>query len=163
MKTLYLMRHAKSDWTQLVPDLERPLNARGRKAAPGMGNYLSSQHEVPQLIMCSPSLRTRTTASLVADCFVQTTKIEVFTDIYEASPEQLWELVSAIPDYLERVMLIGHNPAMEEILMGVSPETLSNFPTAAVAKLTSSVASWKYFGESAASVVWFVKPKELSI
>ena len=117
MKTLYLLRHAKSSWNDSsLRDFDRPLNERGRADAPVIGKHLASEDLSDPLLICSPALRTRETAQIV----LRNANLHVeprFDDrIYEASLRDLLQVVSEIDDARETLILIGHNPGLEELL-----------------------------------------------
>ncbi len=117
MKTLYLLRHAKSSWNDSsLRDFDRPLNDRGRADAPVIGKHLASEDLGDPLLICSPALRTRETAQLVllnANLHVDPRFDE---RIYEASLRDLLQVVSETDDARETLILIGHNPGLEELL-----------------------------------------------
>src|SRR5688572_8649179 len=117
MKTLFLLRHAKSSWHDPdLPDFERPLNDRGLRTAPFMGEYMKANGISPAIILSSPAVRARTTAELVRQAADLAAEIQFDKDIYEASPQRLYQIISAIADTYESAMIVGHNPGMEGIV-----------------------------------------------
>jgi phosphohistidine phosphatase len=162
MKTLLLLRHAKSDWDDPgLKDFERPLNKRGLKAAQAVGSFLRRQKAQPQLILSSPAERARQTTLLVMES-VKLTTVDLRYDerIYEASTERLIEVLSQIEDTAEVVMLVGHNPGFEELLEHLTGEA-QRMPTAALACLNLNLEKWGKVRENCARLEWLVKPRDL--
>ena len=162
MKTLYLLRHAKSSWKDSsLADFERPLKRRGRDAAEGMGRFLASKNVDISMLISSPSVRTRETVEIV----LRHAKLQVeplFDQrIYEASPATLAQIVSEIPADKETAMLVGHNPGMEELLAFLTHET-RHMPTCALARISLDGVSWKEVDRGTGKLEWFVTPKDLS-
>lgn len=161
MKTLLLLRHAKSSWGEAgQKDFDRPLNERGLKAAPVMGNFLRQQKIQPQLILSSPAERARQTTSLVLETARLKSNLRYDERIYEASAERLMEVVSQIEDAAEVVMLVGHNPGFEELLQHLTGEA-QRMPTAAMACINLDIDKWNKVRESSGRIEWLGKPKEL--
>lgn len=162
MKTLYLLRHAKSSWNDSsLRDFDRPLNERGRSDAPLIGKRLASESLSDPLVICSPALRTRETAQLVllnANLHVQP---RFDNRIYEASMRDLLQVVSEIDDEKHVAILIGHNPGFEELLAFLTGERRP-MPTCALAKIEFDVVSWKDVRAGEGTLESFVTPKELS-
>jgi phosphohistidine phosphatase len=161
MRTLYLLRHAKSSWKDAsLSDFERPLKRRGREAAQQMGERLAQEKLKNPVLICSPAVRTRETAELI----LKSSKLRVEERwderIYEASLRDLLQVVTEIPDDKKVVILIGHNPGFEELLAFLTGESL-RMPTAALAKIKFDV-SWKDVEARSGKLDWFTTPKELS-
>jgi phosphohistidine phosphatase len=159
MKTLYLLRHAKSSWNDSsLRDFDRPLNERGRADAPVIGKHLASEDLSDPLLLCSPALRTRETAQLV----LRNANLHVeprFDDrIYEASIRDLVQVVSDIDEERQTAILIGHNPGVEELLAFLTGET-RQMPTCALAKIGFDVVSWKDVKANDGTLESFVTPK----
>ena len=158
MKTLLLLRHAKSSWKEPgLRDFERPLNSRGREAAPVMGRYMRARKLRPDLILCSPAERARQTAALVAEAAGLGAKIRYDERIYEATAERLVEVVSQVEESCEQLMLIGHNPGLEdlvELLSGQEP----GMSTATIAVLTWE-GDWLDAGPRAAVLADHTTPR----
>jgi len=115
---LYLLRHAKSDWeTDAVTDFQRPLNKRGKKAARQIGEYLANKISGSILIVSSPALRAWQTAVTVSQALnVPEEEITFIGEIYMATAEELVNVLAKIPKNEKKVLLIGHNPGLEELL-----------------------------------------------
>ena len=161
MRTLYLLRHAKSSWEdESLGDFERPLNPRGNKAAETIGQFLAKENLRPELILSSPALRARQTTEIV----LRTSKLQVElrfdVRIYEAMPETLLSILAEIDARKNQILLVGHNPGMEELLNFLSGE-VKTMPTAALAKLNFAASEWQSLGENQAQLEWLVTPKGL--
>lgn len=161
MKTLLVMRHAKSSWDNPAQDdHDRPLNKRGRRDAPRMGRLLQEHSLRPDLIVASSARRAQETADLVApECGDVTIRTE--PRLYHASPQTWFEVIRALPDSASRVLCIGHNPGIEEFLSALA-EQGAPMPTAAVAWVELPIGAWRSFDPQAAGnlrEVW--RPKEL--
>ena len=160
MKTLYLLRHAKSSWKDAsLRDFDRPLKRRGRKAAQRIGEWLSREKPDDPLVICSSAVRTRETARLVLESAGLHAEEHFDDRIYEASLRELVEVVSEIPDEKEIVILIGHNPGFEELLAYLTGEG-RRMPTAALAKIKLEV-SWKDVKAGVGKLDSFTIPEEL--
>ncbi len=143
MKTLILMRHAKSSWKHPeLKDHERGLNKRGKKEAPQMGILLKDNELVPQRILTSTAERSRMTAQAVVEAMHYTGDVSYLDALYMAEPEIYLELLSLMPDDVERILVIGHNPGLEGLLQILSGR-VESLPTSAVAYLSLPIRSWK--------------------
>jgi phosphohistidine phosphatase len=164
MKTLYLMRHAKSSWKEPeLSDFDRPLNGRGREDAPLVGRYVRKMKirpELLQLLLCSTAERARQTAALVSESAGLATETRYDERIYEADASRLLEVVSQIEDAAGVVLLVGHNPGLESLLESLTGET-RRMPTAALACVALDVEKWGKVRERAGRLEWLLGPKEL--
>ena len=161
MRTLYLLRHAKSSWKdETLPDYDRPLKDRGRKAAKRIGRYLAAEKLKDPIVVCSPAVRTRETADIVLRQANLRVEVRFEERIYEASLRDLVHVVSEIPDEKQVAIMIGHNPGFEELLAYLTGEG-RRMPTCALAKIKFEVEGWKDIKEDAGTLDWFVTPKEL--
>lgn len=159
MKTLYLLRHAKSSWNDSsLRDFDRRLNERGRSDAPVIGKHLASENLSDPLVICSPALRTRETAELVLINANLPVEPRFDDRIYEASLRDLSQVVSEINDENQTAILIGHNPGFEELLSFLTRET-RQMPTCALAKIVFDVVSWTDIRANAGTLELFVTPK----
>ncbi len=162
MKTLLVLRHAKSSWKD--PDLadhDRPLNKRGKRDAPRMGGLMREQGLEPELILCSTAKRARLTAEAVVEECGYEGEMWLDRDLYSFDYEPYLEALAALPDEYGCVMVVGHNPAMEELIEALTGEYL-RLPTAALAELHLPVESWEQLDEVEDGVLvnlW--RPKEL--
>lgn len=143
MKTLILMRHAKSSWKHPeIKDHERGLNKRGKKDAPHMGKLLADNELVPQRILSSTAVRSRMTAEAVIEATHFSGEVSYLDSLYMAEPDIYLELLSLMPDDLERILVIGHNPGLEGLLQILSGR-VESLSTAAVAYLSMPIHGWK--------------------
>jgi phosphohistidine phosphatase len=168
MKRLYLLRHAKSSWDDpTLADHDRPLAPRGRRAANVMAENLRRKGIMPELVLCSPSRRTRQTLKRLAPVLGKDADVQIEPELYAASARELIEVLQGVPDEVESVMLIGHNPGLQDLALSLAsagseiPRLRSKFPTAALATLEFK-GTWRKLAPGSAELVSFVKPKELS-
>lgn len=142
MKTLLILRHGKSSWkdSSLV-DHDRPLKKRGKRDAPRMGELLREQGMVPDLILSSSAKRALNTAVLVADACGYEGEIDIRREFYPGDPDAYIEALWEAPDECQIVMVVGHNPGLEELLE-VLTESFEFLPTAALAQVTLPVNYW---------------------
>jgi len=149
LRTLYLLRHAKSSWDDpAIADHDRLLNARGRKAASALGPWLAERGYAPTLVLCSSARRTRETLARLSERLDGEPQVSVERGLYLTSPERLLERLRELDDTHTHVLVIGHNPAMGELALALaSPESdrdemKRKFPTAALAVLELDAPSW---------------------
>jgi len=169
LKTLTLLRHAKSAWDDPVErDFDRPLNGRGRRAAARMGRWLREHDAAFDHIAASPALRVRQTIEGIEDGLGRTLAPLFDTRIYLASAATLLELVQHFDDAAAAALLIGHNPGLEDLLLLLTPpadplraEAEVKYPTATVAILDLPVARWADVTESSATLRHFIRPRDL--
>jgi phosphohistidine phosphatase len=162
VKLLLILRHAKSSWKDPgLDDHERPLNKRGKRDAPRMGCLLKQEGLLPDLILSSTAVRARTTAEMVADAGRYRGRLELTPELYEATPEAYVNALSELDDDLRSVMVVGHNPGLEQLLhlLTGSDEAL---PTAALAKVELEIATWSELDRSPrGSLAQLWRPKDL--
>jgi phosphohistidine phosphatase len=168
MKRLYLLRHAKSSWDDpTLADHDRPLAPRGRRAAKVMAEHLRRKGIAPELVLCSPARRTRQTLKRLAPGLGKDADVQIEPKLYAAPARDLLEVLHEVPDEVESVMLIGHNPGIQDLALSLAsagsevPRLRSNFPTAALATLEFD-GGWRELAPGSAALVSFLKPKELS-
>lgn len=136
------MRHAKSGWdTEGVSDHDRPLNDRGGRAAPAMGQLLVQKGLVPELIVSSTALRARETALAVAAACEWKCEVRLTRDLYMAEPDDILQVVARLTDDVRRVLVVGHNPGMEDLVSDLS-FMRNSMPTATIAAFEVGVNSW---------------------
>lgn len=162
MKTVLLMRHAKSSWKQSeLQDFDRPLNKRGRKDAPRMGSLLREKGLVPQLILSSSAERARETVEGVTEGPGYRGEVRYFDSLYQAEPQVYLDLLQALPDHFDQVMVVGHNPGIAALLEMLTGEE-DAMPTAAVAVVTLPVQHWQDLKSGVrGELVKVWRPKEL--
>lgn len=170
MKTLYLLRHAKSSWDDPgLSDHDRPLAPRGRQAAARMGAYFRQQGLSPKRVLVSSATRTRQTWGLLAPRVKSGAEAEIRRDIYDADAEDLMAMAASTPDGLESVLIVAHNPALEELAMRLAGdgddeavrEMRRKYPTGALAELMFDVSAWSDVAPGSGFLVRFVRPKSL--
>lgn len=164
MKRVLLLRHAKSDWdNSTLPDFDRPLAKRGLKDAPQMGAVLASLDSVPDRILASPARRAKETAELVAQACNYRKSIEWRQDFYGGEASDLVTALQRLADAVECVLLVGHNPTMEEtvsmLILGEEIEFSLRMPTAALVCLEFGVTHWADLEPGEGSLQWFLNPK----
>jgi phosphohistidine phosphatase len=142
-------------------DFDRPLKGRGRDAAKQIGKRLANEETQPQLVVCSPAVRTRETADIVLKHGALKGDITFDERIYEASLRDLLLVVADVPDDKQVAMMIGHNPGFEELVAFLSGEP-RRMPTCGLAKIRVEAASWKDVKAGEGTLEWFIAPKELA-
>ncbi|MBF9236313.1 histidine phosphatase family protein [Hymenobacter sp. BT683] len=164
MKTLYLLRHAKSSWSfDELSDQERPLNDRGRDDAPAMGQALAKRRICPDLVVSSPAVRAMSTAVLVArEMQYPHDKIVVESGIYGADVDELLAIIRDLPDTANIVLLVGHNPTITETANALSPNPINDMPTAAVVCLRFACDQWSEVGKANAEFYFYDFPRNAS-
>ena len=142
MKTLLILRHAKSSWKdEGLTDFDRPLNGRGQRDAPRMGTLLREHDLIPDKILSSNAVRARSTALLAAEAAGFKGDLELTADFYLAPPATYLQRLAMLPEEVGRVMVVGHNPGLEELVAHLTG-TDDPFPTAALAKVNLPIESW---------------------
>jgi phosphohistidine phosphatase len=161
MKTLFLLRHAKSSWDDPdLSDFNRPLNNRGLKAAPKMGAMIRKRKLQPEVVLSSPALRAKQTTEIVCEAAGLATVVCFEPEIYEATPQRLLKIVQGIDDQMNSAMLVGHNPGFEELLAALTAES-QRMPTAALACIELSIDKWCEVLAGTGRLEWLVTPKLL--
>lgn len=163
---LLLLRHAKSDWSVDMDDFSRPLNKRGRRAAKRVGRWLHEQHLIPDTILSSPATRALTTAQRVCrQLDIDESAIICDPRIYEADALTLLAVLKTSCQK-RRVLLVGHNPGLEDLLLKLIPHSVplsangKYLPTAALAQLAFK-GDWTELAEGAATLVTLIRPDSL--
>ncbi len=162
MKTIYLVRHAKSSWN--FPDLsdfDRPLNKRGKKNAPEMGKRLESRDIKPDLLVASPANRAYNTALAIAhEIGYPSDKIEQNRDIYHASEAALLSVIQQINDESNSLMLFGHNPGFTDLANILGNDWIDNIPTAGIVCIEFNTNQWSEISPKTGVTKWFDYPKK---
>lgn len=164
MKILYLVRHAKSDWSDAsLADFGRPLNKRGRNHAPLMGRVLRQKGVRPDRLLSSPALRAITTARLLAK-EIGYAQERIVTDqhIYEASVQTLRKVICQQPATCEALMLVGHNPGLIAFARYLSGFDADNIPTSGVVGIQFVMDDWKELESMTGKLIFFHYPKEFT-
>lgn len=163
MKTVWILRHAKSDWAdESLPDIDRPLNKRGKADAPRIGRWIAGQGVVPQKIAASPARRARSTAELVAKaCGYPPVKIEWREEFYPGDPAAGLRYLRSLPEEITHILLVGHNPWAESLVALLTGGAGVRMPTAALAMLQAGIEGWPALGAGAAALTGLIHPKLL--
>jgi phosphohistidine phosphatase len=170
MKTLTLLRHAKSGWDDPVArDFDRPLNPKGQRAAVAMGRYIRAQGLAFDHVVASPAARVVETLAHVGQGYGSDLAPEWDKRVYLASSGTLLDIVHELPDAVEHVLLSGHNPGLEELVLLLTPDDESalrddveaKFPTASLAELRFAVDRWNAVKPGAGELVRFIRPRDL--
>lgn len=144
MKHLILVRHAKSSWKSTdLQDYDRPLNARGIRDLPALCERLKSFNIQPDQLIYSPAIRTQLTADRIMNHLkIQTVACSAVPDIYEANVATLLTILQRTTEETTALMLVGHNPGLQELGSVLTAETVPHFPTSAVLHLELDIARW---------------------
>jgi len=170
MKTLYLLRHAKSSWGNVgLGDFERPLKERGRHAARLIGHYLAAQNHVLELVLCSEAVRARQTLKHVETGYGASLDKLYEQSLYLSSPETMLTHLHRLNDDLNKAMIIAHNPGMQDLALSLPSERNSDawwdmdekYPTAALTILTFEGNTWRQCMPGACTLEAYIKPRDL--
>jgi len=162
MKTLLVMRHAKSDWgAAFARDHDRPLNSRGEKAARQMGRFLTDGGAAPDLIISSTAVRALTTAELASNAGDWDCPIIASDGLYASNPEQVLDEISTVDPDVDRLLITGHEPTWSSLVGQLIGGGRVHMPTAAVACLDLPHGSWAKLSDGACQLRWLVTPKML--
>ena len=161
MKTLLLLRHAKSSWKDsTVADHDRPLNGRGRRAAELVRLFLKGRKLRPDLVLSSSSVRTRETVEILFQKTEAVPEISYDDALYLASAAKLLEVILALDEDRDQVLLVGHNPGIEELFLRLTGID-ERFPTATLANISLDIEKWAAAGKTTGKLLWLVTPKQL--
>jgi phosphohistidine phosphatase len=161
-KTLYLIRHAKSDWS--VPgqkDMERELNSRGISDAPRMGAKMKELGMQPELMISSPSVRTRMTLEFMTEQMdYDFEAVHWEEDIYESSVRTLLRIINELPEEKQRVAIVGHNPGLTYLAEYITGDILGNIPTCGIVEIQLENLKWEEVSQNTGSLKQFIFPKK---
>lgn len=165
---LWLLRHAKSSWDDAdLPDDARPLAPRGQQAADRMQDYLAAEGISPELVLCSAARRARETFARVLPGLGTEMQILIEPGLYTFDSEVLLERLTRVPTGISSVMLVGHNPAMEELAVRIADRgdrlnaLREKYPTAGLAEIAFPGGSWETIADRPGELVRFVVPRDL--
>lgn len=163
-RTLVLVRHAKSDWAiSGQPDVERSLNARGKRDAPEMGKRLKKKQLIPDVILSSPATRAAMTAKLVAaELGFDPAKIQWVGKLYHCPAETFEEVITGagMADDVQTVLVFAHNPGITQFALDMLPDIrITDMPTCAMVALTFNAAHWDDFARATRHFLFFDYPK----
>jgi phosphohistidine phosphatase len=162
MKTLILVRHAKSSWKQRgLPDRLRPLNKRGKRDAPMMGERLAKRRVEVDRVISSPATRALTTAEVIAEEIGHPwDEIVIDERLYHADADEILEVIQELPSHLDEVMLFGHNPGFTDLANTLVPHYIEMMPTCGVLQVKYDIDEWMELGEDEPAEVYFDYPKK---
>lgn len=163
MKTLYVVRHAKSSWEDIsLSDHDRPLLPIGIKKTGSIVRYLVENGVKPELLVSSTAERAYQTARIIAEGLgYPAEKILQSTELYHASPRNILHELMALPDDVDSVMIFGHNPAFTYFINDYMEDTIDNLPTSGVACIRFDTEHWENLAESDHQLVFLITPKML--
>ena len=160
MKNLYLIRHAKSDWSdESKSDFERGLNKRGQKAIFTMADVLKEKKVMPDLILSSSAKRAKLTAKGLANEIEYSGKIKYIDALYMAEPLDVISIINEIKDKYDNVFIVGHNPETTELTDLMLDECIDNVPTLGIVALELPIKYWKEFKPEKVKLRFFIYPK----
>jgi phosphohistidine phosphatase len=161
MRNLYLLRHAKSSWKdESLADFERPLSGRGQRACLAIARFIVSDNLDFDLAICSTAVRARETMDLIKQRAKLRTEVRYDERVYEATASRLLQVVSEIESDKKSVILVGHNPGFEELMLSITGERLA-IPTGALSQIDLKVSKWSDTIVGKGTLSWIVKPKDL--
>ena len=162
MKSLFLTRHAKSSWDHPgLSDIDRPLNSRGKKAAPRMGELIHKKKDIPNILISSPAHRAFSTAKAFAKTFGYIENdIIINNTIYGAGPYQLLDIVKDQDDLYNSIMLFGHNPTFTTFANMLSNENIFNVVTCGVVRIDFNIQNWVDIDYGSGSMIYYEYPKK---
>ncbi|WP_300536709.1 histidine phosphatase family protein [Sphingosinicella sp.] len=170
MKTIFLLRHAKSSWDDPVErDFDRPLNTRGRRAAETIGRYLREQNLAFDSVVASPAVRVIETLDGVESGAGRRLGATFDKRVYMASAPTLLDIVHETDAEAETLLLVGHNPGLEDLIFLLTPagsgelrrEVDIKYPTATLAEMRFDVDRWEDIDEAGGELVRFIRPRDL--
>ena len=160
MKTLYLVRHAKSSWKDSsLSDFERPLNDRGNSDKKTMAKRLKEKQTQLDLLLSSSSRRTRqTTKAISQELEISSSKVEFKETLYHASTHEMLNEINTVSNGINNLMIVGHNPGTSN-LCGYLTDNYRDFPTLGIAKITFELDYWEEISKGTGTLEWFDYPK----
>ncbi|MCF7790398.1 MAG: histidine phosphatase family protein [Victivallales bacterium] len=163
MKTLYIVRHAKSSWSNPgLDDIDRPLNKRGLKDAPKMARFFAEPKPKVDLIISSPARRALETAeNFASELNYKINRIQIEESVYDASPNTLLQVLFECEDIFKKVMLFGHNPGLLEFINQLSPSKIEKLPTCTICCLTFSTKRWYKIEKDNCEFKFIATPKKI--
>lgn len=162
MKTLTLIRHAKSSWKYSgLDDMDRPLNRRGGRDAPLMGDILAERGCCPDAVFTSPALRALRTAEMIANAIqYPQQRIKLDDRLYHAGVDDLLDVIKSMDDSYRWVACVGHNPGMTDLANHLSRQRFDNVPTCGVVQMHFDLDRWTDIEKSAPNGIDFDFPKK---
>jgi phosphohistidine phosphatase len=160
-KIVYLVRHAKSSWADpSLSDKERPLNKRGRRSAPDMGQRMAAQGHKPDIIVASPAKRANSTARIIASQIgYDESDIITDADLYFKGSRAMQDVLAGLDDRYQSAMIVGHNPTMTDLMNTLGNTYIFNMPTCAIAVIGFDMASWSDLYTTDGALLGYDYPK----
>ncbi|MGW0845777.1 SixA phosphatase family protein [Streptomyces sp. NPDC002787] len=167
LRRLVVLRHAKSAWPVGVPDHERPLGPRGLRDAPAVGRALIEADCLPDLAVCSTAVRARQTWELASAQWGTPPSVRFDRRVYAADVPELLDVVREVPDHVGKLLLVGHNPGLEELVLHLAGDALDDalddvrtkFPTSAIAFLAWRGDTWAALAPGTALLTDMIVPR----
>ncbi len=162
MKRLLLVRHAKSSWNNpSLHDFDRPLNKRGFRDAPFMGQRLAALDNMPTRIITSPAKRAFATAAIIAQKMaIQEKQITTDENLYLADRSTILDLIKGLDNKLHEILIVGHNPGMTDLANHLQNDPIDNIPTCGLFCLDFEVSSWQTITRGSGRLLFFDYPKK---
>lgn len=163
MKTLFLVRHAKSSWENFrLSDSDRPLNEQGERDAPRMGKRLASRGVKPDVLISSPALRAHSTAiKIAAEIGYPEEDIQTKAKLYFEGISGMLDIIRSLNSAVNVAMLFGHNPTMTQAVNSLAQAAIGNVPTCGIAEIQFDVESWQDVDEVLGTMQLFDYPKRI--
>ncbi len=163
MKTLIVIRHAKSSWKFDLPDKDRPLSLRGRRDVIKISSYLSNNEETPDLLISSHASRSLYTSLFIADAWgYPEESIVVDEGLYHASSDEVLDIISRQKG-ADSIALFGHNPGLTQLVNNFSNEFIDNLPTCGVFAVNLQIESWSDIRSATFERKFFITPKRMNL
>jgi phosphohistidine phosphatase len=161
MKTLYLIRHAKSGWSEPnTSDFERTLSKKGKKDIKTMGSYLALTGIKPEIILSSCALRAQETTDLLAEKISFTGQKYYLKELYLTAVDVIKEIISIQEDEIESMFIVGHNPQLHELANTLIDEHISKFPSLGIIAIDFNIDSWSEIQDAKGNIDFFIFPKQ---
>lgn len=161
MKSIHLIRHAKSSWENSdLDDFSRTLNERGKKDAPFMANKLKDSGCNPDCFISSPAKRTTETSKIIATAISYDIEKIIFDErIYHSSLPQILQVLNEIPNNFNNIVLIGHNPTLTQLSNCLTDDFIDHIPTCSIVKIELDIDDWKHIIQGIGNKNFFIYPK----
>ncbi len=162
MKTLIIIRHAKSSWEDMtLSDFDRPLNNRGKRDAPAMGELMKKLKVIPQLMISSPAKRAKATAFEIAEKLgINEKDIVLNENLYHAATSEILRIASMVDDNIEKIVIVGHNPGLTYLANTKTGAYIDNIPTSGIVGIKFDIDSWKEVEDAQGVLAFFEYPKK---
>lgn len=162
MKTLIIIRHAKSSWDNMaLSDFDRPLNGRGKRDAPAMGDFMKKMGVIPELMISSPAKRAKTTAFEIAGKLgIKKDDIVLDENMYHATTSEILHVISGVDDSIGVLVIVGHNPGLTYLANTKTGAYIDNIPTTGIVGINFDVDSWQDVEDVQGIMAFFEYPKK---